>query len=96
MAECRPKIGVDAVECRRCVRRAEGILLADVFDAGGILPMYHYDREREVLQINEDLLLYAIRLVNPLQRPRDLELARRTPEGGWIPAGRRSEHGEPE
>lgn len=96
MAECKPKIGVDAVDCRKCSRRAEGTLLADALDMGGVLPMYHYDREREVLQINEDLLLYAIRLVNPLQPPRELELARLTPAGYWVPTARRIKHVKPE
>lgn len=50
--------------------------------------MYHYDRERGVLQINEDLLLYAVRLVNPLQREVPLELARRTSQGDWVPVWR--------
>lgn len=82
------KMGVDVVECRKCVRRAEGTLLADLFDMGSITPMYRYDRERGVLQINEDLLLYAVRLVNPLQREVPLELARRTSQGDWVPARR--------
>lgn len=82
------KMGVDVVQCRKCVRRAEGILLADLFDMGGMLPMYHYDQERGVLQINEDLLLYAVRLVNPLQQERPLELACRTSQGDWVPARR--------
>ena len=75
------KMGVDVVRCRKCVRRAEGTLLADLFDMGSLMPMYHYDRERGVLQINEDLLLYAVRLVNPLQQERPLELARRDADG---------------
>lgn len=82
------KMGVDVVQCRKCVRRAEGVLLADLFDMGSITPMYRYDRERGVLQINEDLLLYAVRLVNPLQREVPLELARRTDRGDWVPARR--------
>lgn len=82
------KMGVDVVQCRKCVRRAEGVLLADLFDMGSITPMYRYDRERGVLQINEDLLLYAVRLVNPLQQERPLELARRTDRGDWVPARR--------
>lgn len=82
------KMGVDVVQCRKCVRRAEGVLLADLFDMGSLMPMYHYDRERGVLQINEDLLLYAVRLVNPLQQERPLELARRTSQGDWVPARR--------
>lgn len=82
------KMGVDVVQCRKCVRRAEGTLLADLFDMGGVLPMYHYAQERGVLQINEDLLLYAVRLVNPLQQERPLELARRTSQGDWVPARR--------
>lgn len=82
------KMGLDVVQCRKCVRRAEGILLADLFDMGSITPMYHYDRERGVLQINEDLLLYAVRLINPLQQERPLELARRTSQGDWVPARR--------
>ena len=82
------KMGVDVVRCRKCVRRAEGVLLADLFDMGSITPMYRYDRERGVLQINEDLLLYAVRLVNPLQREVPLELARRTDRGDWVPARR--------
>lgn len=82
------KMGLDVVQCRKCVRRAEGILLADLFDMGSITPMYHYDRERGVLQINEDLLLYAVRLINPLQQERPLELARRTERGDWVPARR--------
>lgn len=82
------KMGVDVVRCRKCVRRAEGVLLADLFYMGSITPMYHYDRERGVLQINEDLLLYAVRLVNPLQREVPLELARRTDRGDWVPARR--------
>lgn len=82
------KMGLDVVQCRKCVRRAEGILLADLFDMGSLMPMYHYDRERGVLQINEDLLLYAVRLVNPLQWEVPLELARRTSQGDWVPARR--------
>lgn len=82
------KMGVDVVQCRKCVRRAEGVLLADLFDMGSPMPMYHYDRERGVLQINEDLLLYAVRLVNPLQREVPLELARRTNRGDWVLARR--------
>lgn len=82
------KMGVDVVQCRKCVRRAEGVLLSDLFDMGSLMPMYHYDRERGVLQINEDLLLYAVRLVNPLQQERPLELARRTSQGDWVPARR--------
>ena len=82
------KMGLDVVQCRKCVRRAEGVLLADLFDMGSITPMYRYDRERGVLQINEDLLLYAVRLVNPLQQERPLELARRTDRGDWVPARR--------
>lgn len=89
------KMGVDVVQCRKCVRRAEGVLLTDLFDLGGILPLYHYDQERGVLQINEDLLLYAVRLVNPmLQRAVPLELARRTDRGDWVPA-RRDADGRP-
>ena len=88
------KMGLDVVQCRKCVRRAEGTLLADLFDMGSITPMYHYDRERGVLQINEDLLLYAVRLVNPLQQERPLELARRTSQGDWVPA-RRDADGRP-
>lgn len=88
------KMGVDVVQCRKCVRRAEGILLADLFDMGMPQPMYHYDRERGVLQINEDLLLYAVRLINPLQQERPLELARRTERGDWVPA-RRDADGRP-
>lgn len=88
------KMGVDVVQCRKCVRRAEGVLLADLFDMGSITPMYRYDRERGVLQINEDLLLYAVRLVNPLQREVPLELARRTDRGDWVPA-RRDADGRP-
>lgn len=75
------KMGLDVVQCRKCVRRAEGTLLADLFDMGSI-------RERGVLQINEDLLLYAVRLVNPLQREVPLELARKTDRGDWVPARR--------
>ena len=82
------KMGLDVVQCRKCVRRAEGTLLADLFDMGSFTPMYRYDRERGVLQINEDLLLYAVRLVNPLQREVPLELARRTDRGDWVPARR--------
>lgn len=82
------KIGLDVVQCRKCVRRAEGVLLADLFDMGSLMHLYHYDRERGVLQINEDLLLYAVRLVNPLQREVPLELARRTDRGDWVPARR--------
>lgn len=82
------KMGLDVVQCRKCVRRAEGVLLANLFDMGSLMPMYHYDRERGVLQINEDLLLYAVRLVNPLQQKRPLELARRTDRGDWVPARR--------
>lgn len=82
------KMGLDVVQCRKCVRRAEGILLAELFDMGTIQPMYHYDRERGVLQINEELLLYAVRLANPLQREVPLELARRTSRGDWVPARR--------
>lgn len=82
------KMGLDVVQCRKCVRRAEGVLLADLFDMGSLMPMYHYDRERGVLQINEDLLLYAVRLVNPLQWEVPLELARRTSQGDWVPARR--------
>lgn len=85
------KMGLDVVQCRKCVRRAEGILLADLFDMGSITPMYHYDRERGVLQINEDLLLYAVRLINPLQQERPLELARRTERGDWVPARRNAD-----
>ena len=88
------KMGVDVVQCRKCVRRAEGVLLADLFDMGSITPMYRYDRERGVLQINEDLLLYAVRLVNPLQREVPLELARRTDRGDWVPT-RRDADGRP-
>ena len=88
------KMGVDVVQCRKCVRRAEGTLLADLFDMGGLMPLYHYDRERGVLQINEDLLLYAVRLVNPMQREVPLEMARRTSQGDWVPA-RRDADGRP-
>ena len=88
------KMGVDVVQCRKCVRRAEGTLLADLFDMGGVLPMYLYAQERGVLQINEDLLLYAVRLVNPPQREVPLELARRTDRGDWVPA-RRDANGRP-
>ena len=82
------KMGLDVAQCRKCVRRAEGVLLADLFDMGSLMPMYHYDRERGVLQINEDLLLYAVRLVNPLQWEVPLELARRTDRGDWVPTRR--------
>ena len=88
------KMGVDVVQCRKCVRRAEGTLLADLFDMGGLMPLYHYDRERGVLQINEDLLLYAVVQATIHGAKTALELARRTSQGDWVPA-RRDADGRP-
>jgi hypothetical protein len=71
-------VGMKLITCSECEKYNKGIELYNMFQQApyrGFL--LKYDRDNETFLINEDMLMRAIQLVTPLQRPRKLRLVSR-------------------
>ena len=68
-------IGVNAIQCKECEKWYKGVELYEIFSQGPKRGLVHkYDKENETLLINEDMLMRALQLVTPLQKPRKLKI----------------------
>lgn len=72
----KAEMGVCIKSCAECHVQNVGAALVDMFSwsPDRVNFMLTYDREREVLVVDEAMLMNAITMVNPAQRPRKLEL----------------------
>jgi len=68
-------IGINAIQCNECEKWNKGVELYNMFTQGPARSlMLRYDKECETFLINEDMLMRAIQLVSPMQKPRKLKL----------------------
>lgn len=72
----KAEMGICIRSCAECHAQNVGAALFDMlsWNPNGISFMLAYDRERDVLIVDETMLMNAITMVNPAQRPRKLEL----------------------
>lgn len=70
------KMGLEIKSCAECQNRNVGMRLFDMFSwlPDRVNFMLAYDREREVIIVDEAMLMNAITMVNPSQKHRKLEL----------------------
>lgn len=66
------QVGVNVQMCKDCYKHNIGMELHSMFNwANGGL-MLRFDKENQRILINEQMLMHAIQLVNPYQKPREL------------------------
>lgn len=72
----KAEMGICLRSCVECHVQNVGAALVDMlsWNPNGISFMLAYDRERDVLIVDETMLMNAISMVNPAQRPKKLEL----------------------
>ena len=68
-------IGVNATQCNKCEKWYKGVEIYEIFNQGVKHSLlFKYDRNNETISINENTLMHAIQLVNPMQNQRKLKL----------------------
>jgi len=68
-------VGINAIQCNDCAKWNKGAELYEMFTQGHVRSlMLRYDKEYETFYINEEMLMHAIQLVTPMQKPRKLKL----------------------
>lgn len=72
----KAEMGICLRSCVECRVQNVGAALVDMlsWNPNRVNFMLAYDRERDVLIVDETMLMNAISMVNPAQRPRKLEL----------------------
>ena len=81
------QLGLNVQSCKNCAKMNIGAALYEMFKMPSML--YHFDKERGVLQIEEHILKSAIAMTNALQENRPLELVSLTPDGEFEVTARR-------
>lgn len=68
-------IGINAIQCNKCEKWYKGVEIYEIFNQGVKHSLlFKYDRNNETFLINENTLMHAIQLVNPMQKQRKLKL----------------------
>ena len=80
-------LGIEIRSCSECRKKDIGIMLYDMLSWQNAPLMLAYDRERDVIIVDETMLMNAISMVNPAQASRRIELGdvrktRKTQEKG--------------
>lgn len=69
-----PELGIEIRSCSDCRKKDVGIMLYDMLSWQRVSLMLAYDRERDIIIVDETMLMNAICMVNPTQEPKHIEL----------------------
>ena len=72
----KANMGLSIMSCKECEKHNLGVRMAEAFSMEGVSFLFHYDKKRNVLQLNETVLMSFIRAANPFQKECPLELYR--------------------
>ena len=69
-----PELGIEIRSCSDCKKKDVGTMLYDMLSWQRVSLMLAYDRERDIIIVDETMLMNAICMVNPVQEPKHIEL----------------------
>lgn len=69
-----PELGIEIRSCSDCSKKNVGAMLYDMFSWQRVSLMLAYDIDRDIIIVDETMLMNAICMVNPAQEPKHIEL----------------------